>query len=201
MLSNVVVIKADLRTLPFFPEAFDFISCLGVAHHLRDPEAGFAALVRLLRPGGHFLLYVYSKDSTWTMRSVGLAAAALLRRLTVRLPHGVLRALSAPLALFLYVGVVVPGSLGARLPFGHSLYCLLPPTGECRSGASGWTLSTGLALRSNIGTADRRSRRGSTAPDSHWWRVGRRPVSSSLGGRVTCEMGGDLRMSSGRRLS
>jgi len=117
-LDNVAVIKADLLMLPFADTSFDFISCLGVVHHLRDPEAGFKSLVALLRPGGHFLLYVYSTDPCPTLRSAALAAAARLRRLTVRLRPPVLRVLSAPLALALYCGFVMPGQLGDRLRIG-----------------------------------------------------------------------------------
>lgn len=114
-LDNVAVLKADLRSLPFATSSFDFISCLGVVHHLREPEAGFAALVPLLQDGGHLLLYVYSTDATPTLRSAGLAAASLIRRLSVRLPHRTLRTVCAPLAALLYAGIVVPGALGSRL--------------------------------------------------------------------------------------
>jgi SAM-dependent methyltransferase len=112
---NVVVVKADLRSLPFAGDSFEFISCLGVLHHLADPESGFRSLVRLLGPGGHILLYVYSTDGHVTLRTAGLAAAAQLRRITVRIPHRLLRLLSAPLAGVLYGTVVVPGRLGSRL--------------------------------------------------------------------------------------
>jgi hypothetical protein len=44
-----------------------------------------------------------------------LGAAARLRTLTVRLPHRPLRWLSAPVALSLYLALVLPGRVGARL--------------------------------------------------------------------------------------
>lgn len=113
-LDNVLVVKADLRQAPFEPEAFDFVSCLGVLHHLPDPEDGFRAISRLLAPDGLMLLYVYSRPLGLGVRSVGLAASSLVRRVTVRLPHPVVRAVSAPIALALYMTVVVPGALGER---------------------------------------------------------------------------------------
>jgi SAM-dependent methyltransferase len=99
---------------PFAPESFDFISSLGVLHHLADPRAGFTRLVELLAPGGQMLLYLYSRPSTVGARSVALALAARVRTLTVRMPHRGLRALSTPIAGVLYAGVVAPGRWGQR---------------------------------------------------------------------------------------
>ncbi|HEX7442350.1 MAG TPA: class I SAM-dependent methyltransferase [Acidimicrobiales bacterium] len=113
-LANVVVVNSDLRTAPFAPESFDFISSLGVLHHLADPRAGFTRLVELLAPGGQMLLYLYSRPSTVGARSVALALAARVRTLTVRLPHRGLRALPTPIAGALYAGVVAPGRWGQR---------------------------------------------------------------------------------------
>ncbi|MBW3548772.1 MAG: class I SAM-dependent methyltransferase, partial [Actinobacteria bacterium] len=53
---NTVVVRADLRSMPFAPGSFGFVSCLGVLHHLPDPRAGFDALVDLLAPEGLLLL-------------------------------------------------------------------------------------------------------------------------------------------------
>ncbi len=111
---NVVVVKADLRAAPFAQGSFDFVASLGVLHHLDDPRAGFEQLVRHMAPGGQLLLYLYSRPSQSGLRSTALAGAAFLRRLTVKVPHRALRALSAPIAAALYAGVVVPGELGDR---------------------------------------------------------------------------------------
>ena len=113
-LANVAVVKADLRRAPFEPGSFDCISCLGVLHHLEDPEDGFRALVRLLAPGGVLLVYLYSRPRSTSFRALALAAATGLRKVTVRLPHPVLRALSAPVALGLAALVVAPGRAGER---------------------------------------------------------------------------------------
>jgi SAM-dependent methyltransferase len=111
---NTAVVRADLRAAPFRPGSFDFVSCLGVLHHLDDPRAGFEQLVELLRPGGMLLIYVYSRPEGRGARSAGLAAAAALRRVTVRMPHRALRNLSAILAGALSVSVVRPGAWGDR---------------------------------------------------------------------------------------
>ena len=115
---SVVVVKSDLRAAPFAPQTFDFVSSLGVLHHLDDPQEGFRRLVTYLAPGGRILLYLYSRPSTFGLRALALRAAAALRTLTVRLPHRALKALSAPIALVLYYGVVLPGEYGDRKGMG-----------------------------------------------------------------------------------
>jgi SAM-dependent methyltransferase len=109
---NVMVVKSDLRSAPFAPQSFDFISCLGVLHHLDDPHAGFEQLLRFLAPGGTILVYLYSRPETFGTRQAFQAASAGLRRLTVRLPHRTLRPVSTVVAAGLYAGVVRPGRFG-----------------------------------------------------------------------------------------
>jgi len=111
---SVLVVRSDLRQAPFAAGSFDFIASLGVLHHLDDPRAGFDRLVGYLAPGGRLLLYLYSRPPVPGLRSAALAAAAALRKVTVRLPYRVLKVVSAPIAALLYYGVVVPGEYGDR---------------------------------------------------------------------------------------
>ena len=111
-LDNVVVVKADLNHAPLRPGAFDFVSCLGVLHHLGDPRRGFEKVSSLVGLDGWLLLYLYSRDEAKSLRSTGLAVADRLRRLTVRIPHRTLRILCYPLAMMLYALLVLPGTVG-----------------------------------------------------------------------------------------
>ncbi len=106
---TAAVMRADLHHAPLAPESFDFISSLGVLHHLEDPREGFDALVRLLAPGGMLLVYVYSRPEGPGVRSLGLEAARRLRHVTTRMPPGALRVLSWPIALLLWLTVVRVG--------------------------------------------------------------------------------------------
>lgn len=115
-LDNVCVVRADLRLPLFAEESFDFVMSLGVLHHLDDPRDGFMHLVSYLAPGGQLLVYLYSRPETRNVRAAALAAASIVRRVTVRLPHSLLRLLAAPIAASLYVGMVLPGRLGDRIP-------------------------------------------------------------------------------------
>jgi len=111
---NVVVVRADLRDATLTEGGFGFVSCLGVLHHLADPEEAFARVARLLAPGGILLVYLYSRPEGRGVRAGALLAATALRRLTVRVPHPVLRPLCYPIAAGLYATVVVPGAFGDR---------------------------------------------------------------------------------------
>ena len=111
---NVMVVKSDLRHAPFAPECFDFISSLGVLHHLDDPRAGFERLLTYLAPRGRILLYLYSRPAQRGARSAALSLATAVRTVTVRLPHRTLKALSTPIAGCLYAGFVAPGRWGER---------------------------------------------------------------------------------------
>jgi SAM-dependent methyltransferase len=53
--------RLDLHRVADLGMKFDFISCSGVLHHLPDPEAGWAALVDVLTPGGATRVMVYSR--------------------------------------------------------------------------------------------------------------------------------------------
>jgi SAM-dependent methyltransferase len=118
-LPNIVAVRADLRAAPFAPGSFDFISCIGVLHHLEHPEQAFRSLVSLLAPGGRLLIFVYSQPPRYTMRWFVVWAATALRRLTVHLPHRALRAASAVIAAALYVLLVAPGRLAERARIGR----------------------------------------------------------------------------------
>nr|MDJ0951698.1 methyltransferase domain-containing protein [Alphaproteobacteria bacterium] len=51
----------DLLDVDRIGEAFDVVESVGVIHHMKDPESGLAALLRVLRPGGYLKLGLYSE--------------------------------------------------------------------------------------------------------------------------------------------
>lgn len=53
--------QADILKLGGIGRQFDVIESFGVLHHLRDPAAGLAQLVRLLKPDGYMMLGLYSE--------------------------------------------------------------------------------------------------------------------------------------------
>ena len=103
------IVQGSIYQPPLRREALDFVVSTGVLHHLPDPEAGFAALTPLLRPGGTARLWVY-----------GLRQMSLVYRLShLTLLHHLARGLSprdsyrasVPIAVALELLLFQPGRL------------------------------------------------------------------------------------------
>ncbi len=73
-LDRVLFVETDLRTPGLRSDAFDVVYCSGVLHHTSDPQGSFAALARLVRPGGFIAVGLYNA--------------------VARIPHGLRRALA-----------------------------------------------------------------------------------------------------------
>jgi SAM-dependent methyltransferase len=84
---NVHLAQADVFRLPFRDETFDFIFSIGVLHHTPDTKAAFDQLPRLLKPGGHIAIWVY------TAGRAGYISSDIYRHVTTRLPKRVLYAM------------------------------------------------------------------------------------------------------------
>jgi SAM-dependent methyltransferase len=58
---NVLIVQADLYSMPFRRGAFDRCYCFGVLQHTPDVERAFHALPPMVRPGGELAVDVYRK--------------------------------------------------------------------------------------------------------------------------------------------
>ena len=95
----VSCLRGDIHRLPLPDASVDAVVCLGVLHHLRDPEAGLRELWRVLRPGGTLCLWVYAREGNgWIVHLVD----PIRKGLTSRIPTKVLRPLLLPLTAVLY---------------------------------------------------------------------------------------------------
>ncbi len=56
---------------------FDYINSVGVLHHLRQPQAGLAALAALLKPGALLHLFLYADGGRWEIHRSQRALALL----------------------------------------------------------------------------------------------------------------------------
>lgn len=90
--SNYFICQADVRTLPFAPDSFDFVICLGVVQHTPSPEETIAALARCVKPGGMLVLDHYGPDYPVTF------SRRWLRSFLLRLPHASAKSLSLTIA-------------------------------------------------------------------------------------------------------
>jgi SAM-dependent methyltransferase len=114
--SAALFLQADILHLPLKAESFDVACCLGVLHHIEDTEEGLRSLVRVTRPGGWVLVYLYhdpSEFGSWRGALLRLVSAA--RRITTRLPLGVLRALTWLLSVALFVAYIGPVKILSRI--------------------------------------------------------------------------------------
>lgn len=79
--ANVEFVEADIATFAA-PEPFDVVYCIGVIHHTDDPDATFAHLVKLCKPGGRLIVWCYSAEgNVWVRRLVEPARRLFFRRL------------------------------------------------------------------------------------------------------------------------
>jgi len=76
-VSGARFLETDVRAPGLRREGFDVVICNGVLHHTPDPRASFAALSRLVRPGGIVVVGVYNAVARMPLR-----ARRLLGRLT-----------------------------------------------------------------------------------------------------------------------
>ena len=77
------------------PQSFDLVYCLGVVHHLEQPQVGVRALAKLVRPGGELRLYVYKTlDDEPAWKQLIFTGVTALRRLTTRLPYTLVHAVA-----------------------------------------------------------------------------------------------------------
>jgi SAM-dependent methyltransferase len=96
---NVEVKQADLTA--FSSEGFDLVYCIGVLHHLKEPQTGFKAALRNVRPGGRFHCWVYAREGN----GIVIALVDPIRKLASCLPWWLTKyAIATPLAVpfFLY---------------------------------------------------------------------------------------------------
>lgn len=97
---NVHCIRTNLLKLPFADGSVDHVNCLGVLHHLENPEAGLRELWRVLKPGGTLCLWVYGREGNgWVVHLVNPIRTGV----TSKIPTRMLRPVLFPLSLFLYL--------------------------------------------------------------------------------------------------
>lgn len=99
---NVTCVRADLLDLPVRPASVDAVVCLGVLHHLENPEAGLRTLWDRLVPGGRLCLWVYGREGNgWVVHLVD----PVRKGITSRIPTRLLRPLLLPLSSVLFVAL------------------------------------------------------------------------------------------------
>lgn len=101
--TNVTFHKACAQSLPLKDGSQDFGYCLGVLHHVPDPQTALNNAVRKLRPGGQFLLYVYYAldNRPWLYRALW-RVSDVIRQGVCRLPFSLKKATTTTIAAVVY---------------------------------------------------------------------------------------------------
>jgi SAM-dependent methyltransferase len=95
-IPNVGLIQSDIYHLPL-KSKFDFIYCIGVLHHLPNPERGFNRLLEHLKDGGTIFVWVYGREGNNLLKML-----KLVRRVTIKCPLWLLNQLSFFITFFSY---------------------------------------------------------------------------------------------------
>lgn len=104
------VCQASLLELPFAPEQFDVVICIGVIQHTPNPEQTMDSLCKQVKPGGLLVIdhYTYGYAATLSRR--------ILRSLLLKLPSkialpfcSVLTAMLWPFHRLFWLGRQLPG--------------------------------------------------------------------------------------------
>jgi 2-polyprenyl-3-methyl-5-hydroxy-6-metoxy-1,4-benzoquinol methylase len=75
------IIQCDINRLPFAPQQYDLVLCLGVIQHTRSPERTLTDLYRQLRPGGWLVIDHYTHSLSLYTRFAELLLRPILKRL------------------------------------------------------------------------------------------------------------------------
>jgi tetratricopeptide (TPR) repeat protein/2-polyprenyl-3-methyl-5-hydroxy-6-metoxy-1,4-benzoquinol methylase len=95
-LTTIEYGQADVLNLASLGRTFDYITSIGVLHHMADPFAAWRSLAELLRPGGVMMLALYSNIAR---ESVPAARAFIAASGFPSTPEGIRRARQAIMAL------------------------------------------------------------------------------------------------------
>lgn len=99
---HIFCLRADLLRLPVPDGAMDVVFCVGVLHHLENPEKGLQELWRALKPGGTLCLWVYGREGNgWIVFLVD----PIRKGVTSRIPTRWLRPLVWPLSACLFLAL------------------------------------------------------------------------------------------------
>jgi 2-polyprenyl-3-methyl-5-hydroxy-6-metoxy-1,4-benzoquinol methylase len=78
------IVQCDINALPFSPNSYDVVVCLGVIQHTPDPEQTIAALYAQTKPGGWLVIDHYTPSFSYYTKLPPLILRPLLKRLSPR---------------------------------------------------------------------------------------------------------------------
>lgn len=105
---KVELVQASTDHIPFPEGSFDFAYSLGVLHHIPDTQKALADSVKMVKSGGHFLVYLYYRFDNRPLYFKALYwLSNLLRRGISKLPITLKKGVCNILAVVLYMPFVL----------------------------------------------------------------------------------------------
>lgn len=80
------VVQASIYELPFRPQTFDYVYCIGVVQHTPNPNQSIVAICDMVKPGGHIGLWIYERNWKSLFGTLGFKYA--LRPFTKKMSRG-----------------------------------------------------------------------------------------------------------------
>jgi len=97
---DIVILKANIYSMPFKKESFDYVYSIGVIQHLPDREKAIKALVSKVKKGGSLSLWVYGYEGTSFVRLFIEPIRKILNKL---FPPKIIYIISFPFAVAFYI--------------------------------------------------------------------------------------------------
>ena len=78
------IVQCDINGLPFAPQQYDLVVCLGVIQHTKNPEQTIESLYRQVKPGGSLVIDHYTHTLSRYTKIGALLLRPVLKRLSPR---------------------------------------------------------------------------------------------------------------------
>jgi 2-polyprenyl-3-methyl-5-hydroxy-6-metoxy-1,4-benzoquinol methylase len=102
-VNNARVSQASVDNIPFPDNSFDLVFSLGVLHHIPDTEAAMKKCVEKVKPGGHFLVYLYyNLDNRGPVFKTIFKASAVFRKIISNSPTKLKKSICDAIAILVY---------------------------------------------------------------------------------------------------
>ncbi|HYG37767.1 MAG TPA: class I SAM-dependent methyltransferase [Cytophagales bacterium] len=114
---NVRISKAGVDAMPFEDNSFDLVFSLGVLHHIPNTAEAMKQCVKKVKPGGHFLVYLYyALDNRGRIFKSLFYASNIVRSIVSKLPQGLKNLFCDLIAFFIYGPFVLLSKLINKIP-------------------------------------------------------------------------------------
>jgi len=124
---NIRVTRASVDNIPFADNTFDFVFSLGVLHHIPDTEAALKKIIQKIRPGGHFLVYLYyNLDNRGKIYKTLFKLSNPIRRIISSMPRVLKQFLSEIIAFAVYLPFVFAARICRALFPRKNFYKRIP---------------------------------------------------------------------------